>query len=86
MRKKVVSRPVYTERETKDAIVDERTIQRSVPVQVPGNVTIREQYIQPTVQTVTERLNVQRGETRAVNNPVVTRPTKYDNKTVYRDF
>lgn len=51
MRKRVVSRPVYTERENLQPIVDTRTSMRSVPVNVPGKTTIREKYYQPTVLT-----------------------------------
>jgi len=56
-----VKRPVYTQRITRDPIVDNQTETKSVNVNVPGQVTIRERYIQPTTHTITENVNVNRG-------------------------
>jgi hypothetical protein len=54
---------VYTERENKEPIVDSKIETKTVPINVPGKTTIREQYIQPTVLTKDVQLKINRGET-----------------------
>lgn len=86
IRKKVVSRPVYTERENKDPIVDEKVVNKTVKVNVPGQVTIREQFVQPTVHTKVERLNVIRGDPQVINYPAKTKDTVFTTEQIVKDF
>jgi hypothetical protein len=45
IRKKEVTRPVYTERIQNQPIIDNEEIVNKIPVEIPGQVTYREKYI-----------------------------------------
>lgn len=86
IRKKIVSRPVYTEKERKDPIIDEKVVNKTIPINIPGQVTIREQYIQPTIHTKEEKLNVIRGDAQVIDYPAVTKAIQNSVETIYKDF
>lgn len=73
IRKTIVQRPVYTKRVVKKAITENQTVNKTQNINVPGQLTIRERYNQPSQHTITQNVNVVRGETRRVNHPAVTR-------------
>ncbi len=81
VRRRVVKRPVYTQNINNEPIVDNQTSVRNVNVNVPGQVTYNQKIYQPSVKTIRENVNVQRGETKVVNHDEIVRPTKTETKT-----
>lgn len=59
IRKKEVTRPVQTERIQNEAIIDNEEIVNKVPVEIPGQVTYREKYLQPVKNVQQQIINVQ---------------------------
>lgn len=47
-------------------------------------MTIRERYVQPTIETVRQEVNVNRGEPRVINHDSVTRATVTKNHNKVR--
>lgn len=53
---------------------------------IPGKQVLRESTIQPVNQVVTETLDVQKGETRTINNEPVYRPVENTEEVITKDF
>lgn len=77
IRKKEVTRPVTTERIQNEPIIDNEEIVNKIPVEIPGQVTYREKYIQPVQYVTQQQINVQQGQTQKFEYPEETKPVQY---------
>lgn len=64
-----MTRPVYTERIQNEPIVDNEEIVNKVPVEIPGQITERQKYIQPVKNVLQQQINVQQGAAQQFNYP-----------------
>lgn len=69
-----VTRPVYTEREVRGPKVETETLARSVPVMMPGKQIFKEQEIRPYEIIKQEKLNIQKGQPREIEQDPVVKP------------
>lgn len=86
IRKKEVTRPVFTETIQNQAIVDNEEIVNKVPVEIPGQVTYREKYIQPVKNVQQQLINVQQQETQKFEYPEKTNPIEYSEEIIVKNF
>ena len=53
---------------------------------VPGRQVIRESTIQPVNQVIEEKLQIQKGEQRVINNEPIVKPVEQTEEIITKDF
>lgn len=86
IRQTTVKRPVQTETEVRDAIVDSKSETRNIPLMIPGRQILREKVIQPVQRVVEEKTNIQRGESSTFTNDPVYRDLIQTQETQTKTF
>lgn len=86
IRKKEVTRPVFTEQIQNEPIVDTEEQVEKVPIDVPGRLTYREKYVQPVKNVLHQKINVEQEPSQEFKYPEQTKPVQFSSEVVVKNF